>query len=98
MRTQLAINKAISSDLDAQLAPGEKVLWRGRPERGPFVRRTWPLSIFGTLLLMSILAFETVVLGQGGDYARAVGNALASIILGVGAAALGFALGNLLRS
>lgn len=49
-------------DLASDLAPGERVLWRGKPERSPFVWRTWPLSIFGAVLLLSALLFEIVVL------------------------------------
>lgn len=49
-------------NLDANLGPIEKVLWRGKPERGPFVWRTWPLSIFGGVLLAAAIAFETIIL------------------------------------
>ncbi len=48
--------------LDALLAPGERVLWRGKPERHPFVWRTWPLSLFGGVLVLAVLVFEIVVL------------------------------------
>lgn len=61
MTTGAAAARA-NTDLDAQLGPGEKVLWRGKPEQRPFVLRTWPLSIFGALLIMSVVAVETVVL------------------------------------
>src|SRR5438874_1257982 len=51
-----------SADLDAQLAPGERVLWRSKPERKPFVLRTWPLSIFGLVLVVAVFVFEIVIL------------------------------------
>lgn len=51
-----------SDSLDERLAPGEVVLWRGKPERRAFVYRTWPLSIFGGVLVVAVLAFETIVL------------------------------------
>jgi hypothetical protein len=38
------------------------VLWRGKPERRPFVFRTWPLSIFGGVLVLASLSYEVVVL------------------------------------
>ena len=38
------------------------MLWRGKPECQPFVWRTWPLSIFGGILLLSVVVFETVIL------------------------------------
>ena len=49
-------------DLDALLAPGERVLWRGKPVRTPFVLRTWPLSLFGAILVTTVVAFVTVIL------------------------------------
>ncbi len=63
MSSQRALNssKTLNPDLDANLAPGEKVLWRGKPERGPFVWRTWPLSIFGGLLLTSVVVYDLVI-------------------------------------
>lgn len=51
-----------SDSLDARLAPGEVVLWRGKPERQAFVFRTWPLSIFGAVLVAAVIAFEWIVL------------------------------------
>jgi hypothetical protein len=48
--------------LDARLAPGEVVLWRGKPERRAFVYRTWPLSIFGGILVTAALAYGIIVL------------------------------------
>jgi hypothetical protein len=50
------------ADLDAMLAPGEVVLWRGKPERRPFVFRTWPLSVFGSVLVAGAVAYVIVVL------------------------------------
>jgi hypothetical protein len=62
MNTQTATaQKDANVDLEAYLAPGERVLWRGKPERRPFVLRTWPLSIFGAVLIAAVVAFETVV-------------------------------------
>lgn len=55
-------SRTVNPDLEANLAPGERVLWRGKPERGPFVWRTWPLSIFGGLLLVAVLAYDLVIL------------------------------------
>lgn len=55
------INSA-NADIAGDLAPGERVLWHGKPEYGPFVWRTWPLSIFGAILLAAALTFEVVVL------------------------------------
>jgi hypothetical protein len=49
-------------DLDAMLAPGEVVLWRGKPERQAFVFRTWPLSVFGAVLVTAAGAYIAVVL------------------------------------
>ncbi len=51
-----------SADLIIELTPGERVLWRGKPERGPFVRRTWPFSVFGGALLAAFFAYEVTVL------------------------------------
>ncbi len=51
-----------NADIENDLAPGERVLWRGKPERGPFVWRTWPLSIFGAILLSAALTFEILIL------------------------------------
>lgn len=59
---QSAIHNPQSAIIEAQLAPGEKVLWRGKPVRQPFVLRTWPLSIFGGVLIAAAVAFEVVVL------------------------------------
>ncbi len=53
---------AIRNELDAQLAPGEVVLWRGKPERQAFVFRTWPLSIFGAVLVLMAGSYEIIVL------------------------------------
>src|SRR6476661_8889544 len=62
MSAQIAsTRKRSDASLDAYLAPGEKVLWRGKPERTPFVFRTWPLSIFGALLVTSVIIFEIVI-------------------------------------
>jgi len=52
----------IRNDLDSRLAPGEVVLWRGKPERQPFVFRTWPLSIFGAALVLAAVSFEVTIL------------------------------------
>lgn len=49
-------------DLAGELRVGERVLWRGKPEREAFVRRTWPLSVFGGALLVAVVAFYMVVL------------------------------------
>jgi hypothetical protein len=49
-------------DLAGELRVGERVLWRGKPEREAFVRRTWPLSVFGGALLAAVVAFYVVVL------------------------------------
>ncbi len=54
--------KSAGATLDEHLALGEKVLWRGKPERRPFIFRTWPLSIFGALLITSVTIFEIVIL------------------------------------
>ncbi len=63
MKAQTATaQKTASPDLNAYLAPGEKVLWSGKPELKLFVLRTWPLSIFGAVLLVAIIAFETTIL------------------------------------
>jgi hypothetical protein len=51
-----------AAGLDSMLAPGEVVLWRGKPERRPFVFRTWPLSVFGLVLVTSAAMFIAVVL------------------------------------
>lgn len=51
-----------AADLDAMLAPGEVVLWRGKPEREPFVFRTWPLSVFGLVLVTAATIYIAVVL------------------------------------
>jgi hypothetical protein len=51
-----------ADSLNAFLAPGEVVLWRGKPERRPFVFRTWPLSIFGVALIVAALFYEVIVL------------------------------------
>jgi hypothetical protein len=56
---------ASDNSLDARLAPGEVVLWRGKPVRQAFIFRTWPLSIFGVLLVAAVIAFEWVVLSPG---------------------------------
>lgn len=62
MNTQTASAQARQAPtLDSLLAPEEKVLWRGKPVRRAFVFRTWPLSVFGLLLVVSVLCFETVV-------------------------------------
>lgn len=53
---------AVNADLAGNLLVGEQVLWRGKPERQAFVWRTWPLSIFGGVLLTAMLAFYAVVL------------------------------------
>ena len=50
-----------SINLDAQLAPGERVLWRGKPERNAFVLRTWPLSVFGLVLIVAAAIYEAVI-------------------------------------
>lgn len=54
--------KELDVNLDANLGPVEKVLWRGKPERGHFVCRTWPLSVFGGVLMAALVAFETTIL------------------------------------
>jgi hypothetical protein len=48
--------------LAGELRVGERVLWRGKPEREAFVRRTWPLSVFGGALLAAVVAYYGVVL------------------------------------
>jgi hypothetical protein len=50
------------ADLAGELRVGERVLWRGRSEREAFVRRTWPLSVFGGALLAAVVAYYAVVL------------------------------------
>jgi hypothetical protein len=63
MKTQsVAVAKAANAPLESYLGPGEQVLWHGKPERGPFVFRTWPLSVFGLLLVTSVTLFLIVVL------------------------------------
>lgn len=56
------VGKAASTNLESYLAPGEKILWRGKPQRRPFILRTWPLSVFGALLVTSVAIFLLVVL------------------------------------
>jgi len=53
--------KRVPGDLASLLAPGERVLWRGKPERGPFVLRTWPLSVFGAVLIASVGVFALII-------------------------------------
>jgi hypothetical protein len=75
------------NDLDARLAPGEVVLWRGKPERRDFVLRTWPLSIFGAVLIVAASAYEIVVLStEAPDLLALVGVPflLAALYMAVG--------------
>ncbi len=44
------------------LTPGEHVLWRGKPEKGPFVFRTWPLTVYGGLLLATVIVYWWTIL------------------------------------
>jgi hypothetical protein len=86
MTLQAAATRA-NGDLEANLAPGEKVVWRGKPERGPFVWRTWPLSIFGAILVAAIVAYETVILTTEAPDVLAVWGvpfALAGLYMAVG--------------
>src|SRR5689334_12086756 len=63
MNTKIASSQTRpAASLDSMLGPGEKVLWRGKPVRRAFVFRTWPLSVFGLLLVVSVFCFETVIL------------------------------------
>ncbi len=74
-------------NLDARLAPGEVVLWRGKPVRQAFVFRTWPLSIFGAVLIVSVIAYETIVLTtEAPDLLALVGIplSLAALYMAVG--------------
>ncbi len=50
------------ADLADELRAGERVLWRGKPEREAFVWRTWPLSVFGGALLAAVIVYYGVVL------------------------------------
>jgi hypothetical protein len=75
------------ADLDAQLAPGERVLWRSKPERNPFVLRTWPLSVFGLVLITATIIYEIVVFTTEAPDALAVWGvpfALAALYMAVG--------------
>lgn len=49
------------SSIDDRLAPGEVVLWRGKPVWKAFVFRTWPLTIFGSILVLAVLWYEGIV-------------------------------------
>src|SRR3954454_14490856 len=88
MNTSSAVgNKTPTADLDAQLAPGERVLWRSKPERRAFVLRTWPLSVFGMVLVVTIVLFEIVILTtEAPDVLAAWGLpfALAALYMAVG--------------
>ena len=53
---------APDADLASELWAGERVLWRGKPVREAFVWRTWPLSVFGGVLLTAAIVFFVVVL------------------------------------
>lgn len=73
--------------LDARLAPGEVVLWRGKPVKRPFVLRTWPLSIFGGVLVAAAVAFEVIILStEAPDLLALVGLpfSLAALYMAVG--------------
>ena len=73
--------------LDAWLAPGEVVLWRGKPVRRAFVLRTWPLSIFGGVLVLGVVAFEAIVLStEAPDLLALIGVpfGLAALYMAVG--------------
>src|SRR5947208_12047872 len=75
------------ADLDAQLAPGERVLWRSKPERNPFVLRTWPLSVFGLVLITATVIYEIVVFTTEAPDALAVWGvpfALAALYMAAG--------------
>jgi hypothetical protein len=52
---------APNTDLTSELRAGERVLWRGKPEREAFVWRTWPLSVFDGALLVAVIAYYVVV-------------------------------------
>lgn len=56
------IRPATDADLANELRAGERVLWRGKPVREAFVWRTWPLSVFGVVLLAAVVAFYVVAL------------------------------------
>jgi len=58
----VATGKTASVDLDAQLGPGEKIVWRSKPVRNAFVFRTWPLSAFGAVLVTAVAIFISVIL------------------------------------
>lgn len=58
----------VAESLDARLAIGEEVLWRGKPVRTAFVYRTWPLSIFGGVLLILSLIFEVLMIAGGAPW------------------------------
>ncbi|HEX8597150.1 MAG TPA: hypothetical protein VF952_01375 [Chloroflexia bacterium] len=53
---------APDAELASELWAGERVLWRGKPVREAFVWRTWPLSVFGGVLLAAVIVFFVVVL------------------------------------
>ena len=77
----------VPGDLASLLAPGERVLWRGKPERGPFVFRTWPLSAFGAVLLASVAAFVLIILSTDAPdelLYYAIPFALAGLYMAVG--------------
>lgn len=48
--------------LDERIAPGEQIIWRGKPARSAFVLRTWPLSVFGAILVAAVATFVYTVL------------------------------------
>src|SRR5438552_1208663 len=73
--------------IDSRLAPGEVVLWRGKPVRRAFVFRTWPLSIFGAVLITAVVAFETIIFTtEAPDILAVVGVpfSLAALYMAVG--------------
>ncbi len=79
--------KNANTHLEANLAPGERVLWRGKPVQRAFVWRTWPLSIFGGVLIATVVAFEAVILTTEAPDLLAVWGvpfALAGLYMAVG--------------
>lgn len=54
--------------LDARLAIGEEIFWRGKPVRQAFVYRTWPLSIFGGVFLLIALVSEVIFVVDGAPF------------------------------
>lgn len=55
-------------DWSSHLAPGERVVWEGRPAPRCFVFRNWKHSLYGVLLLFLSLFWQTVGLQLSAVY------------------------------